>query len=554
MEMRFAAQGRKRVIALFMAALLAGIGLAAVGPASSAQAADGGYTWSGAPAIPGVLYGWGYTTCPADDTGCMVLHYQGTDGRTYGAADPWGYVFRNCTSWVASQLAANGFNASGMGMAADWGNSAKAEGHVDDTPAVGAVAWWPAYAKDAGGDVGSYGHVAYVTAVSGNSATIAEYNYGGTGLYHTRTITASATEGVKYIHLADVGGGGTNPPSTPAGPTLLTVSSLHTPDGYIHVFAGNATGSIWEIYYGNGTSPTPDLLGTPDQYAVTSVSSMQTPDGMIHVFDGDAGGKVWETYYGNGISPTHDLLSTPNGQPITSISSMLTPDGFIHVFSATLDGKVYETKFGNGGGPATTLMADLSGSGGPVNAISSLYDSAGYIHVFSGNRGGSLWETYEPGTGTPHPNSDLLGTPTGSPITSVSSLQTPDGYVHVFAGMTSGDVGDLYYAGGVSPRWLPMTNLVKVDSVTSMLTSDGYIHVYSGIQSGSVWETYYGGGNSPQSDLLGTPDNSTIMGVSAMTTTDGYTHVFSVSASGYVYETYFGNGNGPKLALLANLS
>ncbi|TDU06623.1 surface antigen [Streptomyces sp. 846.5] len=485
-----------------------------------------------------------------------------TDSNGKGTST-YGYNYRNCTDFVAWRLHNdNGFNLpGGIGNGADWGNWAQQPGHtytVNTTAAAGAVAWWPANSKDQGVSTEAWGHVAYVSSVNtSGSVNIEEYNHvvkggGFDGAYHTRTITASSTEQVQYIHFKDLSGGGSPPP---AGPKLLTVSSLHTSDGYIHVFAGNATGSIWEIYYGNGTSPTPDLLGTPDQSAVTSVSSMQTPDGIIHVFDGDAGGKVWETYYGNGISPTQDLLSTPNGtQPITSISSMLTPDGFIHVFSATLDGKVYETKFGNGGGPVTNLMVDLSGPGGPVNGISSLYDSAGYIHVFSGNRGGSLWETYEPGTGTPNPKSDLLGTPTGWPVTSVSSLQTPDGYVHVIASMTSGDVGDLYYAGGVSPRWLPLTNLVKVDSVTSMLTSDGYIHVYSGIQSGSAWETYYKSGVSPQSDLLGTPDGSTVMGVSAMTTTDGYTHIFSVTSNGYAYETYFGNGNGPKTTLLANLS
>ncbi len=53
---------------------------------------------------------WGYTTCPSTDTNCMSGSYVGSDGKTYGYTDPWGYALRYCTNHVAwvSALNTNG--------------------------------------------------------------------------------------------------------------------------------------------------------------------------------------------------------------------------------------------------------------------------------------------------------------------------------------------------------------------------------------------------------------------------------------------------------------
>ncbi len=248
--------------------------------------------------------------------------------------------------------------------------------------------------------------------------------------------------------------------SPPAGvssgsPILTSSSSLHTPDGYIHVFSGNSTGSVWETWFGNGHSPTSDLLGTPTGSPITSVSSMYTSDGYIHVFAGMQSGAIYEFYFGNGNAPKWDLLGNPDGQPITSVSSMQTSDGYIHVFSSTKDGYVWETYFGNGNAPKTDQLANLSGSG--LSAITSLRSTDGYIHVFSGNVTGSVWETW---FGNGHsPTSDLLGTPDGSAITSVSSMQTSDGYIHIFSTTADGYVWETYFGNGNAPKTDQLANL-----------------------------------------------------------------------------------------------
>jgi len=252
--MHFITHGRLRAISLFMAALLASVGFVAFGPPTSAQAADGGYPWSGATAVPGGTYEWGYTSCPTNDTGCMAATDIGTDGNKYGLADPWGYYIRNCTSWVASKLAANGFNASGYGNAATWGTRATTAGYtVDSTPSAGAVAWFPAYAADAGGNVGVTGHVAYVESASGSTANISEYNYGGTGMYHTRSITASSAEQVQYIHFITVSGGGSSPP-LPSGASPIENGGFNGSTAHWSA-SGTANLAYYTAASGTGTNP-----------------------------------------------------------------------------------------------------------------------------------------------------------------------------------------------------------------------------------------------------------------------------------------------------------
>lgn len=114
--------------------------------------------------------------------------------------DDWGLWNRECTSFVAWRLhSRNGFELPrsnswgiGFGEAGDWPSHALSYGYkVDNTPAVGAVAWF------------SYGHVAWVESVNNNgTVTIEEYNINLDGTYNERTISASSVN--KYIHFKDL--------------------------------------------------------------------------------------------------------------------------------------------------------------------------------------------------------------------------------------------------------------------------------------------------------------------------------------------------------------
>lgn len=115
--------------------------------------------------------------------------------------DPWGFVWRNCTSFVAWRVQernrmagfSNSFGGQHWGNAEHWDDAARALGYrVDHVPAIGAVAQT---------DAGRVGHVAWVSAIGPGTVTIEEYNHSLPGGYGTRTVPVGD---FRYLHLDDV--------------------------------------------------------------------------------------------------------------------------------------------------------------------------------------------------------------------------------------------------------------------------------------------------------------------------------------------------------------
>lgn len=115
--------------------------------------------------------------------------------------DPWGFVLRNCTSFVSWRLHernamtgfGNHFRGEHWGNAANWDDVARRLGYrVDSVPAIGAVAQT---------DAGRVGHVAWVSAIGPGTVTIEEYNHASPGGYSTRTVPVGE---FRYLHLSDV--------------------------------------------------------------------------------------------------------------------------------------------------------------------------------------------------------------------------------------------------------------------------------------------------------------------------------------------------------------
>ncbi|HTU75590.1 MAG TPA: CHAP domain-containing protein [Trebonia sp.] len=139
----------------------------------------------------GDMYDWGYPR-----------------GERFRAGDPWGYEYRNCTSYVAWQLSLAGVRPvlfSDLGNATAWIASVAGEAGVvvNRVPSPGAVAVWAVAA--------GVGHVAWVDSVrrgsrgSGNgvasgttTVTVSDYNYAGTGTFATHAVTVQPTS---YIHF-----------------------------------------------------------------------------------------------------------------------------------------------------------------------------------------------------------------------------------------------------------------------------------------------------------------------------------------------------------------
>ncbi|AXF53420.1 tail protein [Streptococcus phage 115] len=119
------------------------------------------------------------------DEGTVAIGAKGDDYRFKdkakdAGADPWGYYYRECVSFIASRLANLGVNPSlfsHLGNGNQWVNARVP--HLS-RPKPGTVAVYT------GGPVSS-NHADFVTAVHGDTYDGEEYNYGGTGQYHQYT-------------------------------------------------------------------------------------------------------------------------------------------------------------------------------------------------------------------------------------------------------------------------------------------------------------------------------------------------------------------------------
>jgi len=123
------------------------------------------------------------------------------------AVDPWDFYTRECTSYVAWRLNVDGIPftnsyefpnstpPNGWHNAVNWKSAALDIGlTVDNTPAVGAVAWF-------GTSVGPAGHVAYVSSITSNgNIVLEEYNYLTAYTYDTRTISSSSVGAFIHFH------------------------------------------------------------------------------------------------------------------------------------------------------------------------------------------------------------------------------------------------------------------------------------------------------------------------------------------------------------------
>lgn len=139
----------------------------------SSGTSSGSYPWSNA-----ICVGTG-----SSSGSCRWPIYEWYVGNTYNVLDPWGYYYRNCTSYVAWKSAQMGLELSGNGSMGDGGrwaqNAWKYDMTTGSTPKVGAFAVF---------SLGGFGHIAYVEDVSGGEVLISEYNFVADGVYSQRWI------------------------------------------------------------------------------------------------------------------------------------------------------------------------------------------------------------------------------------------------------------------------------------------------------------------------------------------------------------------------------
>lgn len=148
----------------------------------SKRAAGGGYLAQGGSG--------GYSWPSARDTECA------------SSSDPWGYCFRQCTSFAAERfLQYHGVafmnTRPGSGSAYNWPALAADQGYkVSSSPTVGAVVSWnrPLFSGD------QWGHVAFVEEVfSSTDIVVSEYNWSPALGYSKRRINPNSYGAPRYI-------------------------------------------------------------------------------------------------------------------------------------------------------------------------------------------------------------------------------------------------------------------------------------------------------------------------------------------------------------------
>lgn len=117
-------------------------------------------------------------------------------------ADPWGYFFRECVSFVASRLKNEGVNPklfTGLGNGSDWGSARVPH---SSTPRVGDIAQY-----GAGSLYGN--HVAVVTDVKGNKYREEGYNFGNppNGKYYNSAQWHDASDASTFLRFPGTKGG-----------------------------------------------------------------------------------------------------------------------------------------------------------------------------------------------------------------------------------------------------------------------------------------------------------------------------------------------------------
>jgi len=301
---------------------------------------------------------------------------------------PLRFNYRNCTDFVAWRLnkqqgvtqspwtftwSTLGFPA-GAGNAADWKDYAVAKGYtVNNTAAVGAVAWWGS--ERASG----FGHVAIVSSVNANgTSNIEQYNAGFDYAYSTASnITPDA-----YLHIADS-----------SAPIHFNPAAVSWGLGRIDTFGQGTDGKIYTNYYASSsgwsgfTSPAPTIVGSGP--AVSSwgqnrldVFARGTGADLIHSWY-DGSWHNWETLSGQ-IKTGTDPASVSWG--LGRIDTFLQgTDGIIYT-------KYYDVNSGGWSGFAAPVPT-VVGSGPAVASWSS-----GRLDLFARGTGGDLIHAWYDGT------------------------------------------------------------------------------------------------------------------------------------------------------------
>lgn len=154
----------------------------------------------------GFRYNGSFTKMPNTSSYSLwVLHQNIPLGNDYDSSNDSGYANNYCTAWVAWKVnqmwgTSNEF-PSGLGWARDWRSNLSSYGYVvDNTPRVGAIAWWNKLG-DCMYQGRPCGHVAFVSKIENGEVYISEYNGRNPTAYGDLKLSDRDTYPTSFIHV-----------------------------------------------------------------------------------------------------------------------------------------------------------------------------------------------------------------------------------------------------------------------------------------------------------------------------------------------------------------
>lgn len=515
---------------LVIVTFLASVGLLVFGPTIPAYAEDGGYP---------------YANYAGPGTDASQWIWTDENGQWY--SNKYRLAYRNCTDYVAWKLdAANGWYVGvSMGNAKDWKAWAEASSRkypVDNTPAVGAVAWWGGHSWN-----GGFGHVAYVLSISTDNkkVTLGEYNYNLDGKYSTRTIAKESVD--SYIHFKDLdnttptSGGG----STPETPQIFALKRTTDPNGVRQVYAGTNTAVTegWWIPGGDGVH-VHEIIRI-EQHNIVGFDKVNLPGGTQALYAATSTG-VWETWW----KPDG---STGQGQIISGLSGVkgviannTTENGqFVHHLYILAGNGPYEAWWKDGGdGIHLSLLTSISG--GVTFTMSMGPDGTLQLYVAVPTWVYEVW--WHPGLNDIH-----VGTVINITQGDIRSLSKGDNL---------SDGGQLLYTGTSTTAWQSYWNTRTGISNGTIATSqvnagpikktvtDGTHQLY--LATGDhVQEYWWNSTGSGGGELIRIAQNN-IGAIDKVN--DGGAQDLYTGAGNWVYETWWGGGHSPSTSSLFSVA
>ena len=226
----------------------------------------------------------GYTTCA--NAGMGNAGYSAHNQTMYWRM----YSGHNCVNYAAYRMVASGMPNvrpwSGGGNATFWGTSNP--DITDQTPTVGAVAWWRAYSSPAG----SAGHVGYVEKVVSPNEIIVSMDWWGGDFTWARIIKGGGSWPSGFIHFNDRTMATTTRPvvtgTARVGATLTSTAAAFSPEPSAVTYQWRASGVDIPGATGQSLDVAPAQLGkritvraTGTRAAYPTASSTSRPTAAV---------------------------------------------------------------------------------------------------------------------------------------------------------------------------------------------------------------------------------------------------------------------------------